>query len=143
MSLTDYKLLSEVMPGTLIESPGSIVDEVWASTSRKSSAIVIDFNYQGLDILSSPFKQMNYYNLHTLWRKAERLVHDIKVFSMRPLMLKHDFFIMIVYIGYKFDSALKSSQITILPTVQPEMPNLKMSPTQRQDMAAHSLSMLL
>ena len=98
MSLTDYKLLSEVMPGTLIESPGSIVDEVWASTSRESSAIVINFNYQGLDILSSPFKQMNYYNLHTLWRKAERLVHDIKVFSMRPLMLKHDFFIMIVYI---------------------------------------------
>ena len=109
------------MPGTLIESPGSIVDEVWASTSRKSSAIVIDFNYQGLDILSSPFKQMNYYNLHTLWRKAERLVHDIKVFSMRPLMLKHDFFIMTVYISYKFDSAVKSSQITILPTVQPEM----------------------
>ena len=97
------------MPGTLIESPGSVMDEVWASTSRESSAVVIYFDYKGLDISSSPFEQMNYYNLHTLWCKAERLVHDIKVFSMRPLMLKHDFFIMTVYIGYKFDSALKSS----------------------------------
>ena len=65
------------MPGTLIESPGSIMDEVWASTSRESSAIVIYFDYKGLNISSTPFKQMNYYNLHTLWRKAERLVHDI------------------------------------------------------------------
>ena len=79
------------MPGTLIESPGSIMDEVWASTSRESSAIVIYFDYGFIGIDTKPYKGLECYDSTTLWHIAEKLVCSLKRSIMQPLMLKHEF----------------------------------------------------
>ena len=42
---SDYMLSPEVWPGTLIESPGSYMDKVWASTFCISSAMVMNDVY--------------------------------------------------------------------------------------------------
>ena len=96
-----YTPLLEVLPGTLIESPGSFMDEVWASTSCESSAMVTHDSFDDISELSMPLRALNSYNPTMLWHIAEKLVLDLKKFSMRPFMFRHDFQAMILRTCYK------------------------------------------
>ena len=97
MSVSDYRLLAHGLAGTCVESSGSCMDEVWASTSCESSAMVIYYDDMHVEL---PWAIFSSYNDALLWHLAERLVLGLKRASMQPFMFRHDFVVLLLKSGF-------------------------------------------